>query len=206
MNRQQKISANFEHKIDAALKMLGDVQPPAGLTPRVHRSLETAAVSGPKSSGSPLWIPAISAVAALLLAILLPAHFARRRPASAVQTAELPAINSASAQFQHPTAVPAARSHNQGEAIPAIPRSRAARKPPTYRHAANLMSYPLTRQEKLLLEFAQRARPEDLQDLNPEYQAKVEARQQAEFEAYLKPVSNSTANSGTTESTQNSPE
>jgi hypothetical protein len=54
------------------------------------------------------------------------------------------------------------------------------------RHVTNLLSYPLTRQEKLLLQFARNAKPVDLQALNPEYQAKVEAQQDAEFAAYLK--------------------
>ena len=53
------------------------------------------------------------------------------------------------------------------------------------------MSYPLTRQEKLLVRFVQTAKPEDLQALNPEYQAKVEAEQEAEFAAYLKSGSSS---------------
>ena len=63
------------------------------------------------------------------------------------------------------------------------------------------MSYPLTRQEKLLVQFAQHAKPEDLRDLNPEYQAKVEAQQEAEFAAYLKSGSSS-GNNGTTQNTQ----
>lgn len=204
MNRQQTRSANFEHEIDAALEMLGDAQPPAGLASRLHRSLETAALSSQKDFRWSLWLPAAGAVmAALLLAVFLQPRFAPHRQTSAMQIAELPDINSTSGKFQRPSAIPVARSDNQGVAIH---RNPAARKRPVSRHAANLMSYPLTRQEKLLLEFAQHAKPEDLKDLNPEYQAKVEAQQEAEFEAYLKPVSISTVNSGTAKSTQNSPE
>jgi hypothetical protein len=68
---------------------------------------------------------------------------------------------------------------------------RSRREHPQYRHVANLLSYPLTRQEKLLVRFVQTAKPEDLQALNPEYQAKVEAQQEAEFAAYLKSGSSS---------------
>jgi hypothetical protein len=76
---------------------------------------------------------------------------------------------------------------------PAVRRVRQDHR--EYRHAANLLSYPLTRQEKLLLQFARNAKPADLQAPNPEYQAKVEAQQEAEFAAYLK----STDSSGTQE-------
>ena len=81
---------------------------------------------------------------------------------------------------------------------------RVRREPREYRHAANLLSYPLTGQEKLLLQFARNAKPADLQALNPEYQAKVEAQQEAEFAAYLKSGSISDTDSATqvTESTQ----
>ncbi len=56
------------------------------------------------------------------------------------------------------------------------------------RDAANLFDYPLTHQEKLLVEFARTATPDELKELNPEYQAKVEAKQEAEFAAYLNPA------------------
>ncbi len=56
----------------------------------------------------------------------------------------------------------------------------------TTRDAANLFNYPLTHQEKLLVEFARTATPDELKELNPEYQAKMEAKQEAEFAAYLK--------------------
>lgn len=66
-----------------------------------------------------------------------------------------------------------------------------------HRHAINPLSYPLTRQEELLLQFARNARPADLQALNPEDQAKVEAQQEAEFAAYLKSGSSSDTESAT---------
>jgi type VI protein secretion system component VasF len=103
MNPEQKISTNFEHEIDAALRMLRDVQPPAGLTSRIHRSLETAAVSSQQPGRWPLWIPAAgAAMAALLLAVFLQAHFAERRQTSPVQMAELPAMDAAAAGAQPP--------------------------------------------------------------------------------------------------------
>lgn len=64
-------------------------------------------------------------------------------------------------------------------------------------HATNLLSYPLTRQEKLLLQFARNAKPADLQALNPEHPAKLEAQQEAEFAAYIKSGSSSDTESAT---------
>jgi hypothetical protein len=67
------------------------------------------------------------------------------------------------------------------------------------------MHYPLTRQEKLLVQFVQDANADDLQDLNPEYQAKVEAQQEAVFAEYLN--SGSSPNSQeTTELNSKTPE
>jgi len=197
MNPEQKISANFEHEIDAALRMLSDVQPPAGLAPRIHRSLETA-VSSQKDFRWSLWLPAAGAVmAALLLAAFLQARSAQPRQTSAVRIAELPDMNSVAAKIH----LPAESVSKHNVAMLANRRHAVVRKRPVYRHAANLMSYPLTRQEKLLVQFALHARPEDLQDLNPEYQAKVEAQQKAEFAAYVKSGSSS-GNSETTQNTQ----
>lgn len=198
MNRKQTTSANFEHEIDAALKMLGDVQPPADLAYRIHLSLETAAVSSQKDFRWFLWLPTAGAVmAALLLAVFLQARSARPKQASTVQTAELRGMNSVAAGIQ----LPPESVSKQNIAMLANRRHAVGRKRPVYRHAANLMSYPLTRQEKLLLQFAQNAKPEDLKDLNPEYQAKVKAQQKAEFEAYVKSGSSS-GSSGTTQNIQ----
>jgi hypothetical protein len=54
------------------------------------------------------------------------------------------------------------------------------------------------------VQFVHHARAADLQALNPEYQAKVEAQQDAEFAAYIKSGGNSDTEGATqtTESTQ----
>ena len=188
MNRQPRTSANFEHEIDATLKMLGDVQPPAGLASRIHHSLETSSISSQKDFRWSLWLPAAGAVmAALLLAAFLQARSARPKQAATVQIAELPAMNSVAAEIH----LPAESVSKQNVAILANRRHPVGRRRPTYRRVNNLMSYPLTRQEKLLVQFAEHAKPEDLRDLNPEYQAKVEAQQKAEFAAYVKSGSSS---------------
>jgi len=78
------------------------------------------------------------------------------------------------------------RALRKGSGLCSLSTERRSRQSRENQHATNLLSYPLTRQEKLLLQFAHHAKPADLQALNPEYQAKVEAQQDAEFAAYLK--------------------
>ena len=191
-----------EYEIDAALKMLGQSQPPAGLTARVHRSLATAAAKQPRT-GWLSWVPAACAAAvAILFAVALQIHSTPGKRANTTGgTAKMAVMHSAVSRPYHPAPVPAESPHKRKVSMPTVPRNSRTRQRAPYRHAANLMSYPLTRQEKLLVQFAQHAKPEDLRDLNPEYQAKVEAQQEAEFAAYVKSGSSSD-NSGTTQNTQ----
>lgn len=194
-------SMGVKDQIDAALKMLGDVQPPEAIVTRVHQRLETTAMSQPTRSARRFLIPAagVAMVAAVILAIFTEMHRVAENQASAVETARLVA-NTPPDQATKTSASATAETENAREQTP-IRRPAVAwqtrRGRPRYRHIANLLSYPLTGQEKLLVRFAETAKPEDLKTLNPEYQAKVEAQQEAEFTAYLKSGSDSDAESTT---------
>jgi hypothetical protein len=146
-------------------------------------------------------------MAAIVLVVLFShMHRTQEHRASAVETAKLDAATpTGKAIIMPPCAAAAGKRFEEGKRsvqLPAVRRVRGNHR--EYRHAANLLSYPLTRQEKLLVRFVQTAKPADLQALNPEYQAKVEAQQDAEFVAYLKSGSSSDTESATvtTESTQ----
>ena len=183
-----------EDEIDAALKMLGETQPPAALVSRMHSCLETAAMSQRARSGRVLLIPAAGvAIAALVLvALFSQMHRTQRHQTSAVETARLVAATPlVQATIMSPSATAATKSPQEGKRLVQHFAERRSRLNRENRRAANFLSYPLTRQEKLLVRFVQTAKPEDLRDLNPEYQAKVEARQDAEFAAYLKSGSDS---------------
>jgi hypothetical protein len=178
-----------EDDIDAALKLLGETQPPAALVSRVHQRVEAAAMSQRARSGRVLLIPAagIAMAALALVAIFTPVHRTQRDQTSAVQTARLVAATPpAKATIMPPSATGATKSFEEGKRSVQLSTERRSRQSRENQHATNLLSYPLTRQEKLLLQFAHHAKPADLQALNPEYQAKVEAQQDAEFAAYLK--------------------
>ena len=207
MTAEHNGPARIEDEIDAALKMLGETQPPVALVSRMHRSLEVAAVSHQARSSRRFLIAAAGmAMAALVLvAIFIPMHRTQRDQTSAVETAKVVATT----PLARATIVPlpasvATRRSQVGKRSVQLSAERRSRQSREARHAANLLSYPLTRQEKLLLQFARSAKPADLQVLNPEYQAKMEAQQDAEFAAYLKSGSSSDTESATqtTESTQ----
>lgn len=195
-----------EHEIDAALKMLGEMQPAADLVSRVHRSLDAAAASHQDRSSRRFLIPAagVAMAAVVLAAIFTPIHPTRETRASAVETAKLVATSpKALTALAPPVAKIATKSSSEIERSVQFSAERRSHPNRENRHAVNLLSYPLTRQERLLVRFVQTAKPADLQALNPEYQAKVEAQQDAEFEAYLKSGSPDTErNTQTTESTQ----
>jgi hypothetical protein len=141
----------------------------------------------------------------VLAAIFMPMHRAQDNQASAIETARVVANTPlAQATMIPPSATPETERSQEGRRVVRYytqPRSRRSRET---RRVTSLLSYPMTRQEKLLLRFVRNAKPADLQALNPEYQAKVEAQQESEFAAYLKSGRNSDAESATqtTESTQ----
>jgi hypothetical protein len=131
-------------------------------------------------------------VALAILAILTQVHRTQENQASAVQTARIVA-NTPLAQVtgMPPSATIETERANEGKRLVQFHTKRRSRQKREHLRATNLLSYPLTRQEKLLVRFVQTAKPADLQALNPEYQAKVEAQQEAEFAAYLKSGSGS---------------
>lgn len=195
MNSNYDKPTKIEKEIDAALKLLRETQPPTAMASRIYRSLETAvATSLQTKSGRRFWIPATCiAMAAVLFVVFSQAHWARRNQTSVVAPSTMAAVTPAplSRTAARPALVPAGNYRTREHSSQRADVRRSRRERPQYRHAANLFSYPLTRQEKLLLRFVQIAKPEDLQALNPEYQAKVEAQQNAEFAAYLKSGSSS---------------
>jgi hypothetical protein len=208
MNVEHDGRIRVEDDIDAALKMLGETQAPAALVSRVHRSLDVAAMSRSTRSSRRFLIPAagVAMAAVALVAIHTSIHRTPDDQSSAVETARLVAATPPERATAVPPAAPVATKSFEEEKRsvqpPAVRRLRREHR--EYRHATNLLSYPLTQQEKLLLQFAHNAKPADLQALNPEYQAKLEAQQEAEFAAYLKSVSSSDRESATqtTEQTQ----
>ena len=191
MNRENdsniKIEQDMDSTLNAALKMLSETQPPTVMLSRIHRSLEAAAATSVLTRRDWwFWIPAGgAAVAVVLLMLFLSIHFTREKQGLSPEMTKM-------------TVGPALpdRVVTSSASVPAVPVERKEsisnhgqnfrrRDHTQYRHAANLFNYPLTRQEKLLVRFAQTAKPADLQALNPEYQAKIEAQQEAEFAAYV---------------------
>ena len=207
MSTEHNGPIRVEDEIDVALKMLGETQPPAALVSRVHRSLEVAAVSHRARSSRWFLIPAAGMAMAVLamVAIFTQMHRTQKDHAVAVEAARVATTAPvAQATIVPPSASVASKASKEGNRSVQLSMERRSRQGRENRHAANLLSYPLTRQEKLLLQFVHNAKPADLQALNPEYQAKVEAQQDAEFAAYLKWGSSSNTESATqtTESTQ----
>jgi hypothetical protein len=194
MKSNQDRPEKFDEEIDAALKMLSETAPPAAMLSRVHQSLETAATTSLQTRpGARFWIPATCAAmtAAVLFVVFSRGYWTRQ--AAPVETVKAVTVNSASprAGASQPALVSAGNYRMRERFSERADVRRSRREHPQYRHAVNLLSYPLTRQEKLLVRFVQTAKPADLQALNPEYQAKVEAQQEAEFAAYLKSGSSS---------------
>ena len=205
MTTEHNRPMRVEHEIDAALKMLGETQPPEAIVSRMHSCLETAAMSQRARSGRVLLIPAAGvAIAALVLvALFSQMHRTQRDQTSAVETARLVAATPLARATIVPLPASVATKGSQvGKRSVQLSAERRNHANRENRHATNLLSYPLTRQEKLLMEFVRHARPEDLRDLNPDYQAKIEAQQEAEFAAYVK----SGSSSGNTRTTQNTQE
>lgn len=194
MKLEQETRTKIDKEIDAALKVLSGAQPPAAMVSRIQQSLEAAAAGLQHAgSGRMFWIPAASmAIAALVsIGIFSQGRWAGRKQRPLGETAKMivPAPASEPTAAAQPLVAQAQTSQRKPAALAAVQRRR--REHPQDRHVANLMSYPLTREEKLLVRFAQTASPAELQMLNPDYQAKVEAQQEAEFEATMKSTEDS---------------
>lgn len=178
-----------DREIDAALKLLAEVPVPAAMASRIHRSLdETAAANGPVRFHWPMWVPATcTAVGVILVAAILQSPVRRGMQRSTGETGRVTVAAAAPARQRMDGAARIAvqTSHTRRPTVQMVSATVHARSTPRYRHAANLFNYPLTRQEKLLVQFARTATPAELQMLNPEYQAKIEAQQEAAFAAYV---------------------
>jgi hypothetical protein len=189
MKSNQDRPEKFDKEIDAALKMLSETAPPAAMASRIHQSLEAEVFRSQQAkSRGRFWIPATCvAMTAVLFVVFSQARWVRQNRTSAVAPATLARVTPAPLGHTatRPAMVPAGNYSTRERFSQRADVRRSRREHPQYRHVANLLSYPLTRQEKLLIQFAKTAKPEDLQALNPEYQAKVEAQQEAEFVAYV---------------------
>lgn len=195
MKSNQDRLEKFDEEIDAALKMLSETTPPTAMVTRIHQGLEIAATTSLQTRfGRRFWVPATCvAMAAVLFVVFFQARWARQNRTSVVAPATLARVTPAPLGHaaSRPAVLPAGNYRTRERFSQRADVRRSRREHPQYRHVANLLSYPLTRQEKLLVRFVQTAKPEDLQALNPEYQAKVEAEQEAKFAAYLKSGSSS---------------
>lgn len=179
MNRER----NYDQEIDAALAMMDGTQSPADLGVRVQGALATAAASHAIRGARFFWISAAgAATAAVLLTVMVGMQEVRRQQRS-VETG----LTATHAEISEPPAVLPSRP----DPVPVAVRRAHRRANGERFHPATLMNYPLTRQEKLLVQFVRTASPKDLEMLNPAYQAKLEDQQEAEFNAYLQSGSQS---------------
>ena len=194
MNAKHNRPMRVEDDIDAAMKLLGETQPPAAVVSRVHQRLEAAVISQRARLSRRFLIPTagVALAALVLLAIITQTHRTQRDQTSAVEITRLVTTAPVAQETIVPSSTTiATKSSQKGKRPVQLSFERRSRQRLESRHATNLLSYPMTRQEKLLVRFVQTAKPADLQALNPEYQAKVEAQQEAEFATYLKSGSGS---------------
>ena len=184
----------YDRSIDEALRLATSGQPPAGYFERLQRRIEAAPETHRARGGLWLWVPAGCAVAAIFFAVILPVLLHSSKPGT---IALAPVSHPAQGSKESSDGFPQRLKPHLVAALPGglkpVPfktgskqhhakRNKGAAK----RNAANLFDYPLTHQEKLLVEFARTATPDELKELNPGYQARMEAKQEAEFAAYLK--------------------
>jgi hypothetical protein len=204
MNRQSDVNISPDEQMDAALRIVSDCGVPAGLVDRVRERVHATAES--EAPGTLRWVrvPAVVGVAAaILVAVLLSLH---SRPVERVDVANLSSAAAVQTLSSHATAVVQPAHLQETESGRVLKAERHHGKTVARRHSANLLNYPLTKQERLLVQFAQTASPEELQILNPQYQAKVEAQQEAEFVAYIHSADNSGAQGTQEAANQTTPE
>jgi len=208
MTSDQNERIRMDDNIETALKVLGGVASPDAMVSRIHRRLESEVTLHRVQSSRRFLIPVVGvAIAAMtLIAIFTQGHREFQRAAISVETAKVITTLPPAEATASPSSGSSAIANSKTEDRPvqfSAERRRGQRHANRYAHG--LLSYPLTRQEKLLLQFAHNAKPADLQALNPEYRAKMEAQQDAEFAAYLKSGHSSNAESAT-QTTESTPE
>lgn len=191
MSRQPILNESPDERIDAALRIASDCRIPAGLEDRVQQRLRSAAEAEPSNALRWARIPAAVGITAVVLAaILLSLH---SRPAKHLDVAHLLAPAAVETASNHLTTLLPTTHLQKPETRLVLMTARHHDRTGVRRHAANLLNYPLTKQERLLIQFARTATPAELQLLNPQYQAKLEAQQEAAFAAYIRSGENPAA-------------
>ena len=208
----------LNEKIDDALRAVGHAAPVPGLAQRISLRLESAAAEG--SARRFYWPRVLIPVAGCaVVALLMVAgvrmqertHIARKdvgmpqaRTFASISKEAIPVPGPASSEATVPPViippgVDAGRSRTQRNGLPARRASHRVR------HSFP-DNYPLTHQERLLIQLVKTVNPETLQILNPAYRAAQEAKENAAFEAYVHESDtasdNSTAADAATSTTQ----
>lgn len=187
----------MEHRIDAALRAVGHATPSVGMAERITLRLQSAAVDRTASRfpWQRMLVPAFGCAAVAVFIVLgLRIHVTQRIAGSAALAGNMqPALSTAVAPKES-REVRRVEAGNPGKPLRVKMASHTG-------HRARHVypdNYPLTHQERLLVQLVRTVDPKDLQILNPEYRAAQEAKEDAEFEAYVK----STETAATTTKTE----
>ena len=189
--RKNAADEQIDKEINAALRAVRNAEVPAGLSQRIASRMKEDAKefsSAEKKTFHWKWLPAIEGAIAAALLLALGWHLTlglHDRPrAAAVHHVGPPrtvvvAQNVAPANVAEPV-----------KTIEAAPK-RTVKVRRRSRHY-ELISYPLTHQERLLVQLARTVDPKEVQMLNPEYRAAQDAKEEAEFvaSAAAKDISN----------------
>ena len=190
MNTERKKATDeqCDQEINAALRAVGHAEIPAGLSQRIAMRMKEGAGEFSSAQCSSVqtkifrwrlgWLPTLGSAitAALLLAAGLQLTLrSRERSHSAAMRQREPervvvAKNVASPNVTLPVGKVKAETKST---------VKVRRRTQHY----ELISYPLTHQERLLLQVARTVDPKEVQMLNPEYRAAQEAKEEAEFVA-----------------------
>ena len=196
-----------EGAIDKVLAAVRNAAAPEGMEARITQRLEQEATAPSGKlfwrdlfTGSPLagawWRGAVSGAAAAMLVggtVVFAGHAMRREPAARDQVAThqraaAPTLTSAeSAPATEDRRKPCASSGVMRVAsiVPAHESEVAATETMAPSHPAPEL--PLTTQERQLVRLARTADPKQLDTLNPDTQAKLQAQDAAEFEKFFTP-------------------
>ena len=196
----QQAEEQTDQQMDAALRAAGHAKIPAGLAERVTLRMQQASAMPAKKSYAQRYrlFPVLScaAAAALLMAIGLQItlRLHERQQNSAWGQSEREKI---AGNLNPPNeAFPKAK---EIIALPAKSRIRMKGQRTATRQVRyyELGSYPLTHQEKLLLQLARTVDPRELQILNPAYRAAQDAKDDAEFAAFVSGTDTASASQDT---------
>ena len=190
---RDKFANDMDEQIDAALRAVGHAIPAPGLAERISLRLESAPAKNSirRFSWQRVLVPAFGCMAVAVFVLV--AVRMRVAPVSAMHPLQ---------ERQHAIATAVAPKEI------AAPRNAEVRSPAKHVHARTMQvsrrvrhmypdNYPLTHQERLLVQLVQTVNPAELQILNPEYRAAQQAKEDAEFEAYVKSAEISATNTKT---------